>query len=201
MKVDLARVLDILERPTYVEVLLSIAAGKNYASSIARYLKKKQPTVTEQLTRLENLGLVKPLSRGKSKGYEVNWDLLLMVFYDMIREAGKIRKGYLMREEIRVLKKELRKIVPPDLIKGFLREYFETFSDLGGKRKGFDEIIFSFFSALNSLDKPHWRKLKRKFNIDEKSLAILASFMQFEINGIERTALETYLDSQRTEVT
>ncbi|MGB9760626.1 MAG: ArsR family transcriptional regulator [Thermoproteota archaeon] len=56
MKGDLARVLDTLERPAYVEVLLSIAIGKNYATSIARHLGKKQPTVTEQLARLESLG-------------------------------------------------------------------------------------------------------------------------------------------------
>jgi DNA-binding transcriptional ArsR family regulator len=199
MRTVLNKVLDILERPAYVEVLLSITAGKNYASSIARCLKKKQPTVTEQLTRLENLGLIKQLSREKSKEYEVNWDLLLAVFYEVIKETRKVRKEYLTKEEKMVLKKDLKKIVPPDLIKVFLREYFETFLDLGGKRKGFDEIIFSFFSALDSLDKSHWQKLKREFNIDEKDLSILTKLMRFEIDGIERTALETYLDSSSKE--
>jgi DNA-binding transcriptional ArsR family regulator len=195
MRINLEKVLDILERPAYLEILLSVAAGKNYASSIARCLKKKQPTVTEQLARLESLRLVKPLSRGRSKKYEVNWDLLLAVFYDMIGEARKVRKGYLTREEKMVLKKDLEKIVPPDLIKVFLREYFETFLELGGKRKGFDEIIFSFFCALDNLDKSYWRKLRSRFKIDEKSLAVLARFMQFWVNEIEQTAFMNYLNS------
>ena len=194
MKIDLDRVLDILERPAYVEVLLSIAIGRNYATSIARYLKKKQPTITEQLAQLESLGLIKPISRRKSKEYEVEWDLLLMVFYDVIREAS--RRIPLTREEKKVFKKDLEKIIPPELVKVFLQEYFETFSEFGGKKKGFDEIIFSFFSALYNLDKPYWRKLENRFNIDGKNLAVLANFMQFWVNGIEQTALMSHLDSQ-----
>lgn len=195
MKVNLARVLDILERPAYVEVLLSIAIGKNYATSIARCLKKKQPTVTEQLAKLESFGLIKPISRRKIKEYGIEWDLLLKVFYDVIREASRMRTP-LTREEEKVFNKNLEKTVPPELVKVFLREYFEIFSEFGGKRKGFDEIIFSFFSALYSLDKSHWRKLERRFNIDGRDLGVLAGFMQFWVNGIEQTALTSYLDSR-----
>jgi hypothetical protein len=46
---------------------------------------------------------------------------LLAVFYEVIKETRKVRKEYLTKEE---------KMVPPDLIKVFLREYFETFLEL-----------------------------------------------------------------------
>jgi DNA-binding transcriptional ArsR family regulator len=188
-------VLSILENPTYLEVLLSIIIGKNYATSIARYLGKKQPTVTEQLKELEKFKLIKPLKREKSQKYEVNWDLLLKIFYDIISEILKLREGDFLskEEEERIKKIGIEKIVPPILIKDFLKEYFIFLKDMGGKRKGFDEIIFSFFCALNNLEESTYKKLIRKFGIDEKALKILANLMAFEIYGIEQTALETYL--------
>jgi DNA-binding transcriptional ArsR family regulator len=188
-------VLSILENPTYLEVLLSIINGKNYATAIARYLGKKQPTVTEQLKELEKFKLIKPLKREKSQKYEVNWDLLLKIFYDIINEILKLRgKDFLSKEEEERIKKiGIEKIVPPMLIKDFLKEYFIFLKDLGGKRKGFDEIIFSFFCALNNLEESSYKKLIRKFGIDGKALKILANLMAFEIYGIEQTALEAYL--------
>ena len=188
-------VLSILENPTYLEVLLSIINGKNYATSIARYLGKKQPTVTEQLKELEKFKLIKPLKREKSQKYEVNWDLLLETFYDIISEILTLRgENFLSKEEvIRIKKIGIEKIVPPILIKDFLKEYFITLKDLGGKRKGFDEIIFSFFCALNNMKKSSRKKLIKKFDIDGKALRILANLMAFEIYGIEQTALEAYL--------
>jgi DNA-binding transcriptional ArsR family regulator len=188
-------VLSILENPTYLEVLLSIIIGKNYATAIARYLGKKQPTVTEQLKELEKFKLIKPLKREKSQKYEVNWDLLLKIFYDIINEILKLREGDFLskEEEERIKKIGIEKIVPPILIKDFLKEYFIFLKDLGGKRKGFDEIIFSFFCALNNLEKASYKKLIKKFGIDGKALRILANLMAFEIYGIEQTTLETYL--------
>jgi DNA-binding transcriptional ArsR family regulator len=188
-------VLSILENPTYLEVLLSIINGKNYATAIARYLGKKQPTVTEQLKELEKYKLIKPLKREKSQKYEVNWDLLLKIFYDIISEILTLRgKDFLSKEEEEKIKKiGIEKIVPLMLIKEFLKEYFIFLKDLGGKKKGFDEIIFSFFCALNNLEESSYKKLIRKFGIDGKALKILANLMAFEIYGIEQTALETYL--------
>jgi hypothetical protein len=46
---------------------------------------------------------------------------------------------------------------------------------------------------LNNLEESSYKKLIRKFGIDEKALKILANLMAFEIYGIEQTALETYL--------
>lgn len=50
---------------------------------------------------------------------------MLAVFYEVIKETRKVRKEYLTKEE---------KMVPPDLIKVFLREYFETFLELARYR-------------------------------------------------------------------
>jgi DNA-binding transcriptional ArsR family regulator len=188
-------VLSILENPTYLEVLLSIIIGKNYATAIAKYLGKKQPTVTEQLKELEKYKLIKPLKREKSQKYEVNWDLLLETFYDIISEILTLRGGDFLskEEEERIKKVGIEKIVPPMLIKDFLKEYFIALKNIGGKRKGFDEIIFSFFCALNNMEKPSRKKLIKKFDIDEESLLTIANLMAFEIYGIEQTALETYL--------
>lgn len=199
MKKDKLDVIsDMLEKPTYAEVLLCIIGGKNYATSIARHLGKKQPTVTEQLKELEKVGLIEPLKREKSQKYEVNWNILLQIFYEIVNEVFNERKEYLTKGEIKRIEKiGLKKIVSPVLIKVFLKEYFSTLMDIGGKRKGFDAIVFSFFGALNNLEKRHWRKLVKEFGIDKKSLSILANLMEFEISGVELTALETYLTFSR----
>ena len=196
MKEDNSDIIqDLLEKPAYTEVLLSIISGKNYATSIAKCLGKKQPTVTEQLKELEKAGLIKPSKRERSQKYEVKWDILLQVFYEIVNEVFKERKEYLTKAEIKRIENiGLKRVVPPALVKVFLKEYFSTLMDLGGKKKGFDEIVFSFFGALNNLEKRYWRKLIDKFEIDDKSLSILANLMEFEISGIEQTTLMTYLD-------
>ena len=48
--------MNLLQNPTFVQVLLCIISGKNYATAIARVLKKRQPTITEQLKQLEGVG-------------------------------------------------------------------------------------------------------------------------------------------------
>jgi len=191
----LDEVLEVLEKPTYTEVLLCIVSGKNYATAIAKFLNKKQPTVTEQLSLLEKLQIIKFKARGKAKEYEVNWDVLLTIFYDIIEEVLDARSDFLSKKEIDKIKKlGIRNIIPPELIKTFLKEYFLTFVELGGKRKGFDEIIFSFFSALNNLEKRYMKRLSKIFGVDEDALYSLANLMEFEISGIEQTAIMTYLD-------
>ncbi len=185
----------MLENPTYVEVLLCIISGKNYATAISRILKKKQPTVTEQIKQLERAGLIKPLKRRKAQKYEVDWGLLLDVFYNVVRDVIKLREEFLESEDLKEIERtNLQEIIPKALVEGFLKEYFDTLRELGGKRKGFDEIIFSFFSAMNKLDKFNWKRLVKSFRIDKKILADIANALEFEIYGIEQTALMTYLD-------
>ena len=187
-------ILELLEKPPYLEVLLCIASGKNYASSIARYLGKKQPTVTEQLMELERAGLIRIAKRGKAKCYRVNWRLLLDVFYDVVLGVIKLRKEYL-DPRFKVNKKDLKKILPGKLLKSFLKEYLVTFVELGGKRKGFDELIFTFFSAMNHLEEKYWKKLVKKYDVaEEKKLKHIAELMEMEIFCIEYTVLIGILD-------
>lgn len=194
----LDEVSDVLENPTYLEVLLCILTGRNYATAIARCLKKKQPTVTEQLKVLERHNLIKPLKRGKSQRYEVNLRVLLDIFYDIIGQVLNIRREFIKKRELKKIEKtELDKIIPPELITNFLKEYFETFLEMGGKRKGFDEIIFSFFCAINNLEDSYRRKLVKKFNIDGKLLEPIANLMELEMSGLEEAALIVCLETTK----
>jgi len=199
MYAKLDKALDLLERPAYVQVLLCVANGRDYATSIAKFLKKKQPTVTEQLQELKDVGLVFELERGKYKRFKVNWDLLLKIFYDVINQLLDLRKDSIVDVDVewatRIKNAKLEKVVPPELVKSFLTEYFSFFIEFGGKAKGFDEIIFSFFSAINHLDRSYWKLLAEKFGVDEKLLAALADMMEFEIYGMEMSALTMLLES------
>jgi len=200
MQDKLDKAIDLLERPAYVQVLLCVASGKDYATSIARFLKKKQPTVTEQLQELKNAGLIRELERGKYKRFKVNWDLLLKVFYDTVNQLLDLRKNFIIDVDVKwaekLRKAKLERVAPPELVKSFLTEYFSFSVDFGGKAKGFDEIIFSFFSAINHLDRRYWKLLVSKFEIDEESLAALADIMEFEIYGPEMSALTMLLESE-----
>lgn len=191
--------LDLLENSTFVEVLLCIVSGKDYSSAIAKALKKSQPTVTEQLKQLEAVGLIKALKRDKAQKYGVNWDLLFEILYGVIRETTTLRQEYYDKDELRKIEQtNLENVIPRGLFKGFLKEYSSTLRDLGGKRKGLDEIIFSFFSAINKLEKSDWKKLVSEFKVDEKNLATIAESVEFEIYGVELTALQVFLDINKT---
>lgn len=188
--------LEILRKPAYLETLLSIAEGKDYASSIADYLDKKQPTVSEQLKKLEELGLIKQSERGRAKKYEVCWGDLLRVFYTIVKKGINLRGMYFQGKDQENLKKSLREIVPPELVKKtLLKEYMSNFRAIGGKKKGFDELIFSFFGALNNLESKYIKKLVEIFKVqDKEDLLDLAHIMEFEIWGVEMNAITCYLE-------
>lgn len=192
-------VTDVLENPTYVAILLCIINGENYAMAISKTLEKRQPTVTEQLKELERVGLIKALKRRKAQCYEVNWDLLLDVFYGAVSGILELREKYLAhgwKRELALIKKvNLQGIIPKALVEVFLKEYFTTFLAVGGKAKGFDEIIFSFFAAIYRLSKSKLRKLAVSAGIDEKVLLAVAHAAEFELYGTEIVALENVLDT------
>jgi DNA-binding transcriptional ArsR family regulator len=194
--VEHARV-GVLENPTYVEILLCLINGKNYAMAIARTLKKRQPTVTEQLKELERVGLIKALKRRKAQYYEVNWDLLFDIFYKVANGILELREEYFSKKELALIKRtNLQGLIPKDLLDGFLREYFAAYESIGGKTKGFDEIIYSFFGAISRLDKPRLRKLTARFRIDEKTLSAIALVVGFELYGTELVALQFFVDKK-----
>ena len=183
-------VSEILDNPTYTAILLCIIGGENYAMSIARTLGKKQPTVTEQLKELEKVKLIIPLKRGKAQRYKVNWFPLIDKFYELIDDVfderiDDLSLSYSKEEIKRIREIGWEKIVPPSLIKLFLKEYSSTLLSVGGIVKNFSEIIFSFFAALNNLDKKLWKKLVKEFDLDEERLRLIANLMEFELFGVE----------------
>jgi hypothetical protein len=192
-------VMEILDNPTYVELLLCIIRGKNYSMAISRTLEKKQPTVTEQLRHLEKAGLIQPLKRKKAQCYDVEWDLLFSVFYHIVRNLLDLGEDYFSREDIETAKqigeRYLHEIVPQDLFKGFLKEYFYVLREHRGKKKGFYEIVLAFLSAINELNESDWKKLGKSFRIDRKSLSFLASVAGFEMHAVEHVALTVFLNS------
>lgn len=186
---------EVLEKPTYVEILLSIVSGKTYATAISKVLKKRQPTVTGQLNELERVGLVKALKRRKAQCYEVNWDLLLDILYGIVNRVVEVREEFILPNELALIKKtNLHGVIPKNLVEGFLKEYFEIHKDVGGKTKGFDEIVFSFFGAIDRLGKSEFKKLTTAFRIDERILSCIAHIVGFELYGTELTALQCYLE-------
>lgn len=188
---------EVLDNPTYTAILLCIIGGENYAMSIAHTLGKKQPTVTEQLKELEKVKLIIPLKRGKAQRYKVNWFPLIDKFYELIDDVfderiDDLSLSYSKEEIKRIREIGWEKIVPPDLIKLFLKEYSSTLLSVGGIVKNFSEIIFSFFAALNNLDKKLWKKLVKEFDLDEERLRLIANLMEFELFGVELSAIESY---------
>lgn len=185
---------DLLENYTFVEVLLCVISGKTYSSAIAKALKKSQPTVTEQLKKLESAQLIKALIRKKAQEYEVNWDLMFEIFYDKVYDAITYREDYLDEDIKKITRASLEGIVPRNLFKGFLKEYYHTLHDVGGIKKDFDGIISSFFLALEELDKKMWKKLLTQYAIDGDNLALVANVLACENYVVEQTALQGLLE-------
>jgi hypothetical protein len=192
--------LDLLQNYTFMEILLCIISGKDYSSIIAKTLRKSQPTVTEQLKQLETARLITALKRKKAQAYEVNWDNLFEIFYDTLYDGLKLRENILDESGLKkITRTNIEGIIPRDLFKSFLREYFSSLKDLGGKKKGFDEIIFSFFAAIKNLGSKNWRKLLKQYEIDGKILAYISDKMEFEIYGVEQTSLIMIIDENENQ--
>jgi hypothetical protein len=188
----------LLRSPTYMEILLCIIRGRNYAMAISKELRKRQPTVTEQLKELERVGLVKALKRTQAQSYEVNWDMLLSLLYDIMELMLETRKEYMnlsKNERALIEKTSLHGIVPKDFFEGFLVEYLPTYTSFAVKAKGFDEIIFSFFGAIDRMDPSQLKRLTRSFRINEEILSIVARAVGFELYGTELTALQGLIDA------
>lgn len=170
--------------------------NKNYSSIIARTLNKKQSTITEQLKDLEKVNLIEPLKRTKSQKYQINWTLILRVFYDIIKEVLINRKEYFVDRDIEKIDQVgVEIIIPQELIIEFLKNYFSTLSDVGGKRKSFDELVFSFFLALNKLDENKLDektldKIMKKYRIDKNMFLNIADIMCIELYITELITLQ-----------
>lgn len=191
---------DILENPTYLETYLLVGAGTNYASAIAKKLRKKQPTVTEQLKALQKAKLVRPLERAKSQRFSVDWGPIIASFYmivnDVLTHRDRADGGKLLS---RVKEAKVESLLPEEFLRRFLVEYISVYLNVGGKRKGIQELIFSFFRGIGDIDRKEWNDLVRKFHLDGKLLGEVAFAAAIEVSIIEQTALSTLAILNRDE--
>ncbi|KXB01677.1 hypothetical protein AKJ44_02290 [candidate division MSBL1 archaeon SCGC-AAA261F17] len=189
----------ILNSTPNMEVVLHIINGDDYASAIARQLDHSVPTVTEQLSKLEESNIIKVSEIGKAKRYEVNWDTITEVFYHITDIVCDLRGEFVSGRDEKVKGMDKSKIVPPELVKVFLNEYVATREAVGGKRKDFSEIVLSFFGALEDLKngdpgEDYWKRLIDRFSMDEKDLASLTWMVGREHWLVEQTAITGYLE-------
>ena len=191
---------DILENPTYLETYLLVGAGTNYASAIAKKLRKKQPTVTEQLKVLQRARLVRPLEREKSQKFSVDWEPVIASFYmvvlDVLTHRDRADGGKLLS---RVKEAKVENLLPEEFVRRFLIEYISVYLSVGGKRKGLQELIFGFFRGINDVDRKEWNDLVRMFHLDGKLLSDVAFAVAIEVSIMEQTALSTLAILNRDE--
>ncbi|MEM0144015.1 MAG: hypothetical protein QXL94_08790 [Candidatus Parvarchaeum sp.] len=193
---------DILEKPEYLELLLAVAAGYDYASKIANFFRdngriighgKKQPTITEQLHALKKLGFLKEKEYTKAKIYEVNFSRITARFYFVAETALKDIKYTLGTETYDVINEVgVRNIIKEKLIRDFIISYLDslTVGMIAIKHKGISELVLGFFAAIKKLNKEDLRKLAKKYKVNEQYLLLLAEFISFYSYIPEFTSLQ-----------
>lgn len=195
-----------LEKQEYFDVLLYILDESDYASKIAKDMGKTQPTITEQLQKMEALSLVEALKKGKSKRYRVNYEILAEYVYSLVAEYRDYRKTHddIDRFDPEKLKKldevAIRKALPIELIADFFNYYAIGIVDLvGGKVKPIDEVVVSFFGAIESLNDEDYFRLKEEYKVRKRSFDIIVDYMAFESIEKEKVAIITMLDVREDE--
>ncbi|KXA91697.1 hypothetical protein AKJ64_04590 [candidate division MSBL1 archaeon SCGC-AAA259E17] len=193
----------LLSVPEYMAVFLFVAGGNNYASAIAKRLDKKQPTASKQLKKLEETELIEVAERGKAKKFKVNWDIFFEMFYNHLNSSLEYRKGTLIEDikDINSLQEEgLRNLVPPELVKTVFKGYTSGIEVVGGgRKKGFGEMVMSFFSALKNMHEEiegenYWEKLIEEYNVgNEDKLYELADTMEIYNWFLEYNAITSRL--------
>jgi DNA-binding transcriptional ArsR family regulator len=188
----------ILQSTAYVQVLLAVAAGVDYSSAIAKVLTKTQPTVSAQLMELKAAGLVKAGERGKAQKYVINWSPLVHELYYLMRLVLEERKSYRGKAFMtQVRRVGFDRIVPPGLLKEFLRRYFVTLRELNGIQKTFNEILISLFKSIDELKLEELRSIAEHFNVDSLLLKDVSALIGLEADHVELTALESIADELR----
>lgn len=188
-----------LEKPEYFEVVMQILYENNYASKIARSLEKKQPTITEQLNSLERLDIIIPLeTKGGAKKFRVNFGVIADYVYSMILEFRDFRLsgfdiGIFGQSKLEKLDyKSIENALPRDLLKEFFEFYAIGQIDLvGGKKKRIDEIVLSFFAALDDLNNDERNRLIKEYEVKKTNFETIIDLMSFEAIYKERVAITT----------
>jgi DNA-binding transcriptional ArsR family regulator len=187
----------VLRKPAYVLVLLAVIAGFEYPSAIARELKKKQPTVSEQLMELKAAGLIRLGKRTKAQQYVVNWDPLI---YELRYLMGVILeergKGYRERSFLPKVKEVgFERILPQELFQNFLKHYFFTLKEFRGIMKNFEQICISMFKALDELDEEkELSPIAKRFKANQGLLKDVSALIGLDVDHIEHLALQSITD-------
>jgi DNA-binding transcriptional ArsR family regulator len=187
----------VLRKPAYVLVLLAIVAGFDYPSAIARELKKKQPTVSEQLKELKAAGLIRLGKRTKAQQYVVNWDPLIYELRYLMDVILKARgKSYRERSFLpRVEKVGFESILPQKLFQSFLKHYFLTLENFPGITKDFEQICLSMFKALDELDvEKELGPIAERFKANRGLLKDVSALIGLDVDHIEHLALQSITD-------
>lgn len=71
---DLSVVLNSVEYP---KILFAMLNGATFGAQLAKRLEKKQSTISQQLSILENYGLIRKTTRDKAQHYEIDGKELL----------------------------------------------------------------------------------------------------------------------------
>ncbi|MGC8662639.1 MAG: hypothetical protein ACP5RT_02535 [Candidatus Micrarchaeia archaeon] len=195
----------ILEIPEYFELLLAVANGYNYASKIATYFgregkiighNKKQPTITEQLHTLERYGIVKEKEYSKAKVYEVNWNPIINIFYNVVKTALNDIEYVFGKKDVRKIKMVgLEHIVPSEFIKDFFSLHVDslTIGVIAIKHKGISELVLGFFAAISHLEKKDLNAIIKKYSIDKPVLLEVADFINHYLYISELQTLQSLI--------
>lgn len=196
---------EILEKKEHFLILLQISFGINYASSLARNLGKKQPTVTKQLSDLEELGIIVSSERGKSKKFNIKYEVLCEYAYDLIddfrvRRISQRDHYYIFpKEELKELyRSSIERALPCELIADFFDSYSIAILDfVPGRYKRIDELFFAMFGAMDNLKPKEKKRMVELYKVDQKKLDLVIELMSMEAIEKERVALRTAIDTRK----
>ncbi|EFD92667.1 MAG: hypothetical protein BJBARM5_0625 [Candidatus Parvarchaeum acidophilus ARMAN-5] len=175
----------LLENPVYFEIITAIAGGYNYSTKLAKFLGKKQATVTEQLKYLEEEKLIIPEKRSLSQTYSVNWKIITTAFWEVIRQVIKKQHEYGNKNGIDLRKLNFKIIAPEELIKSFIKDYAIELASVQATPKPLSILVPAMFIAINNLSNKKLENLTVKFKLDKNMIKKLDEVMEFELSGVE----------------
>src|SRR5579862_3835723 len=106
----------VLEKPEYVNVLLSMLRGKRYSTAIAKDLGRSQSTVVEELYQLQKSGIILKEERTKAQEYSIASSTVYMLVIERLRRLLNSIRVQLKQDRI-------KEIFPTEMHWRFLTNY------------------------------------------------------------------------------
>jgi len=145
------KILTIVEKVEYTEVLLSISRGNTYSTKIADDLGKAQSTVTEELKILETTRLIFREERSKAQEFNIQPIVLYDFAITLLQKTLKSSHRFSMPV------KQMREVFPKEVFMNFLHRYANDLLENPGRvdrtkydpqMKNLIDLLFSFFDAI-----------------------------------------------------